>query len=75
MSDETVIATPEVASVPPAIAELFKLMPPAGADWPAYQRVAFLQALEATFQVVYGGKQKGTVNIVVARPSYCRGWP
>jgi hypothetical protein len=52
--------------VPPVIAELFKLMPSPGTDWPLYDRVAFLQSLESVFHVVYG--KAGGINIVASAP-------
>ena len=39
----------------PAIAELARLMPPAGTPWPLDQRVAYLIAFDAVLALIHGG--------------------
>lgn len=48
-------------SVPPVVRELFKLLPPPGTEWPAEDRVRWLEAAEATFRLLYPSDD-GTIS-------------
>lgn len=44
---------PNGIDAPPAIRELFRLLPPPAEEFPNYDRVAFLEACAALFDVIY----------------------
>ena len=44
----------DFSHVPPAVMEMFKLLPDPGAEFPVESRVQFLKALTCIFFMVYG---------------------
>jgi hypothetical protein len=60
--ETSIPAPPPKAKPAELLLELFRLLPPPGAEWPAEQRAAWLEAAAANFDVLYG--PVGKIRIV-----------
>lgn len=53
-----------LADLPPAVRELFKLLPTPGAEFPPEHRVQFMKAAACVFWLVYGPAEPIKIEII-----------
>jgi hypothetical protein len=57
----------ECDAATPLIRELFRVLPPAGSEFPATERAAWLIAAAALFDLLYGFNPESSITVLIAQ--------